>query len=179
MRTAQLIKETRTQNPLSGKPIKVRRTHFGAIGKLRNAHLESIEGEEMEELGGRGKARRDARASKKVRKAKAPTRKENKASKVKSKNKLRADKGIAKKTKADAKTIKAEKGGGGKIGDTLNKAMDLGTELLGKKGGGEDANESAEQTPTEKTFMQKNGLLIGGIALVVIAIIIYFVTKKK
>jgi len=39
-----------------------------------------------------------------------------------------------------------------------------------------DVTESGE---TEKTFMQKNGLIIGIVAVLIVLAIIYFITKKK
>lgn len=175
--------EIRTRNPLSGKPVKVRRSgkHKGAIGRLNALHIESMDGDFDSLFGGRWKAKRDAKAAKKVRKANAPSWKERKASKVKSKNILRGRKGESKLIKAGAKQTKAERGGG-KVGDTLNKALELGTDLLSKKKGGEDEGEepSAKETVTEKTFMQKYGVILGIVAFVIVAIIIaYFVTKKK
>lgn len=171
-----VIRERRTHNVLSGKAIKVRHTNNGAIGKLNAAY----EGEEETDslFGGRWKAKREAKAAQKVRKRNAPTRKERKASKLKSKNKLRDNKGLAKVTRADAKTIKAEKGGG-KIGDTIDKVMEVGVGLLSKKGGEE--NEGAEERESrepEKTFMQKNGLFLG-IGVAVLLVVLFLIFKKK
>lgn len=186
MRQAETYTDIRTRNPLSGKPVKVRRSglHKGSIGKLNSFTADELYADTDSIFGGRWKAKRDAKAAKKVRKANAPSRKELKASKVKSKNILRRRKGESKLIKAGAKQTKAEKGGGGKVADTLNKAFEVGAELLNKNKGSEEGEEaasraSAPEEQKEKTFLQKYGAIIAILSVVIILAIIFFATRKK
>lgn len=170
------------KTPLNGR-LRTHKRHAhsgGALGKLDHYSEESREDRDSL-FGGflaRFKAKRDAKATKKVRKAGAMTAKERRASKLKSKNKFRSKKGDSKLIKAGAKQTKAEKGGG-KFADTLAKGMDVVGGLLNKnKSGEEDGQEStdAANAKSKKGFDPLAWYMIL-IYVVVIAAIAYFALK--
>jgi hypothetical protein len=148
----------------------------GAIGRI------DAEAVSFDDLGGRGKARRDARAAKKVNKQSQPTKKERKGIKAKAK-------ASAKTTKAKAKVAKAENNTGeAKIKglDTLNKLIDTGAGILGVKTDTalNDAPDSGKQNPDEDAAGNKKKFNFFAwymilIYLAIIGLILWLVFKKK
>lgn len=146
----------------------------GAVGKLDRV----LAFDEVDNLGGRGKARRDARAGKKVAKKAAPSRKARKSTK-------QAGKIDIKKTKAEAKVIRAEKSDGTKgmkVLDTINKVVDTAGTVL--TGGGLSKSSEAPLSDSEQSAEGKKGFnplawYMVVLYLVILALILYFVFKKK
>lgn len=164
--------------------VSLRKGSFAKIDAANNA--DSLEGEEN--FRGRGRAKRDARAAKKINKAAQPTRKERKGIKSVSKAKLRGSKGKAKETKATSKKILAKQGidsGAGnkaKVLDTINAVVDTAaTVIKGKSGASESGSSEVSNLPaqeSENKFSFTAWYMILAYILIV-SIIIYLVTKKK
>lgn len=155
----------------------------GAIGQIDHYTDEAQDSLFGGGMLARMRAKRDAKAAKKVRKAGAMTAKERRASKLKSKNKLRSAKGQSKIIKADAKTIKANKGGGaGKFADTLQKGVEIAGGLLNKNKEGEEVEtETSADVATEKEAKAGFNPLAWYMILLYIAVvgaIIYFAFIK-
>lgn len=145
----------------------------GAMSRLNKtiavADTDSLEGDEF---GGRGKARRDAKAKAKIKKKAAPSRKERKGSKRAAKDTLLKGKAKKKISQGLAKETKAEQGGNSKVLDTLNNAVKTVAPMLSKS-----EPEAAAVADEKKSFSFTAWYMIL-IYLVVIGIIMYMVFKK-
>ena len=149
------------------------------LNSMRTEQIDSMAGEvdDYDNLGGRGKARRDAKAAKKTRKAGAATRKERKETKTNAK--------ASKKTNAGkAKVLRAEKSDGtprgAKVLDTINNVVSTAGKVLGK-GESEtpaETNESGSGSEAKAKFNFMAWYMIL-IYIVIVGLIAYFAFFKK
>lgn len=162
-------------NNLRKLPMEVERAATetkGSMGRINSTKVDTYV--DFDELGGRGKARRDAKTKKKIAKKGAPSRKERK--------------GVKTKAKAKAKVIRAEKSTGEpkgmKVLDTINKTVNAAASVMtGQKIGSEEqgepttaGNESADAQKAAFSFTAWYMILA---YVVIVALILYFVFKKK